>query len=88
MQEQLDEYFSNLLSKYQCQFTQVYEIQNCCLAMIEKLRKKIVIFGAVLKNLSKAFDCIPHYLHTAKLSAYRFARKSLIFISAYLKNRK
>ena len=91
MQEQLDEYFSDLLSKYQCGFRQGYGTQNCLLAMIEKLRKirdKKVIFAAVLTDLSKAFDCIPHNLLIAKLSAYGFDRKSLMFISAYLKSRK
>ena len=61
MQEQLDEYFSDLLSKYQCGFRQGYGTQNCLLAMIEKLRKirdKKGIFAAVLTDLSKAFECI------------------------------
>ena len=39
MQEQLDEYFSDLLSEYQCGFRQGYGTQNCLLALIEKLRK-------------------------------------------------
>ena len=59
--------------------------------MIEKLRKiryKKGIFAAVLTDLSKAFDCIPHNLRIAKLSAYGFDTKSLMFISAYLKSRK
>ena len=86
MQEQLDEYFSDLLSEYQCGFRQGYGTQNCLLALIEKLRKiEKGIFVAVLTGLSKAFDCIPHI---AKLSVYGFDRKSLIFISAYLKSRK
>ena len=58
--------------------------------MIDKLRKirdKKGIFAAVLTDLSKAFDCIPYCLLIAKLSAYGFDRKSLIFVSTYLKNR-
>ena len=39
MQGQLDEYFNDLLSKYQCGFRQGFGTQNCLLAMIEKLRK-------------------------------------------------
>ena len=87
MEEQLDEYFSDLLSKYQCGFRQGYGTQNCLLAMIEKLRKirdKKGIFGGVLTDLSKAFDCIPHNLLIAKLSSYGFDRKLLAFISGYL----
>ena len=91
MQEQLDEYFSDLLSKYQCGFRQGYGTQNCPLAVMEKLRKirdKKGIFAAVLTDLSKAFDCIPHNLLIAKVSAYGFDRKSLMFISTYLESRK
>ena len=72
MQEKLDIYFSDLLSKYQCGFRQGFENQNCLLSMIEKLRKirdKKGIFAAVLTDLSKAYDCISHNLLIAKLSA-------------------
>ena len=72
MQEKLDKYFSDLLSKYQCGFRQGFENQNCLLSMIEKLRKirdKKGIFAAVLTDLSKAYDCISHNLLIAKLSA-------------------
>ena len=91
MQEQLDEYFSDLLSKYQCGFRQGYGTQNCFLAMIEKLRNikdRTDIFAAVLTDLTKALDCIHHNLLIAKLSAYGFDRKSLMIILAYLKSRK
>ena len=59
--------------------------------MIEKLRKsrdEKGVFAAVLTDLSKAFDCIPHQLLTAKLSADGFDIKSIAFISVYLKNQK
>ena len=39
MREQLDEYFSDFLSKFQCGFRQGYGTQNCLLAITEKLRK-------------------------------------------------
>ena len=59
IQEQLDEYFNDLLSKYQCGFKQYYGTQNCLLTMIEKLRKirdKKGIFAAVLTDLTKAYS--------------------------------
>ena len=43
--------------------------------------------GAVLKDLSKAFDTINHELLIAKLNAYGFSEPSLKLIYNYLKDR-
>ena len=86
--KQLEEYCSDLLSKYQYGFRQGYATQNCLLDMIEKLEIRKVSFAAVLNDLSKALDCNSQNLLTAKPSDYGFYRKSLIFILAYLKCRK
>ena len=58
--------------------------------LIEDWRLKLdndQIVGAVLMDLSKAFDCIRHDLLIAKLSAYGFDDNSLVFIYSYLKRR-
>ena len=49
------------------------------------MEKKILtkLLRAVLMDLSKTFDCIPHDLVAAKLTAYGF-----IYIYSYLKSRK
>ena len=39
-------------------------------------------------DLSKAFDCIPHDLIIAKLSAYNFSDEALSYIYSYLTNRR
>ena len=44
--------------------------------------------GAVLTDLSKAFDCLNHDLLIAKLDAYGFDKTALTFIYNYLKERK
>ena len=43
--------------------------------------------GAVLMDLSKAFDTLNHDLLIAKLHAYGFSEESLQLINSYLTNR-
>ena len=44
--------------------------------------------GALLPDLSKAFDCILNDLLIAKLAAYDFYYNSLQMLQSYLSNRK
>ena len=56
--------------------------------MVEEWKKKLEynsIVGAVLADLSEAFDCIPHELVIGKLSAYVLNSDSLRYIYSYLK---
>ena len=53
----------------------------------EKLDKEFFV-GTILMDLPKAFDCITHDLLIAKLNAYGFGRKCLVFFYCYLKLRK
>ena len=91
MFNQLSNYFRDILSKFQCGFRTGHSAQDCLVAMIEKWK----IFtdnggscGALLTDLSKAFDCLPHDLLLAKLHAYGIDTKSLNLLSSYLSNRK
>ena len=43
--------------------------------------------GALLTDLSKAFDCLSHELLIAKLDAYRYSYNALKLICSYLSNR-
>ena len=61
------------------------------LAIIKKWEKIVDnegISGALLTDLSKAFDCVPHDLIIAKLKAYGFHINTLKLIHDYLSNRK
>ena len=55
---------------------------------MEKVVDNGVAFGALLTDLSKAFDCIPHDLIIAKLEAYGFQIDALRLVYDYLSNRK
>ena len=59
--------------------------------MLEKWKNaadKEKVFGALLTDLSKAFDCLPHELIIAKLNAYGFNLVSLKLMHSYLSHRK
>ena len=59
--------------------------------MIEKWRKPLNeggAFGALLTDLSKAFDCLSHELLIAKLHAYGVDIPSLKLLRSYLTKRK
>jgi hypothetical protein len=44
--------------------------------------------AAVLMDLSKAFDCLPHDILLDKLSAYGMSTDSVSLLESYLSNRK
>ena len=81
----------SFLSKYQCGFRKGYSTQHCLLLMLEKWKRVVdngKIFGILLTDLSKAFDCLFHELPLAKLHAHGFSISALRLIYSYLANRK
>ena len=88
---QINHMTENALSIFQCGFRKKYSTQHALIAMIEKARKildKGGTFGALLTDLSKAFDCMTHDLLIAKLHAPNFDMKVLNLIFDYLTGRK
>ena len=87
----MEAYFETILSPNQCGFRKGFSTQHCLISLIEKWKKSIDnggAFGALITDLSKAFDCLSHELLIAKLEAYGFDEKSLKLIYNYLSNRK
>ena len=72
MFEQMSQLFENIFSKYQCGFWKGFSTQQCLLAMLEKWKRSVdnsKMFGILLTDLSKDFDCLDHELLIAKLNA-------------------
>ena len=89
--EDINQYMGNKLSPYLCGFRKGYCTQYCLMIMLEKFKKALDNknkFGALLTDLSKAFDCLNHELLIAKLEAYGFSNASLNLILSYLSDRK
>ena len=91
MQKQMVNFINDKLSPYLCGYRKGYSAQHALISMIEHWRSTLDrkgYAGAVLMDLSKAFDCINHDLLIAKLHAYGFGIDSLKMIKDYLSNRK
>ena len=88
--KQISTFFEDILSKYQCRFRKEHSAQHWLLALTEKWKKSVdhgKAFGALLTDLSKAFDCLPHSLFIAKLKDYGFDNNSLNLVNDYLSHR-
>ena len=69
MFKQMSSFFDDIFSKYQYGFRKGFSTQQCLLALLEKWKRSIdrgKVFGALLTDLSKAFDCLNHDLLIAK----------------------
>ena len=69
MYKQMDTFMDKYFSKFQCGFRKGYSTQQCLIALIKKCKNAVdsgKSFGALLKDLSKAFDCLPNKLLLAR----------------------
>ena len=91
MLKQIQPYMDRFLSKWLCGYRKGYNAQYALTAMIERLKKCLDgnggIYGAILMDLSKAFDTINHELLIAKLSAYGFSESALEILLSYISDR-
>ena len=91
MSEQINSYIEKYLSPYLFGYRKNHSSEQCLTIMLEVWKKALDCknsAGAVLTDLSKAFDCLNHDLLIAKLEAYGFGKIALNFIKDYLKDRK
>ena len=85
--EKMNDQFLPFVAAYR----EIYNTQHVLIRPLEEWRLYLdnnYFVGAVMTNLSKAFDCISHNLLIAKLEAYSFDNYAIRYVYSYLKNRK
>ena len=90
LHENLTNYVNSFLSKFISAYRKSYSSNHVLLRLIENWKKCLdekKFVGAVLMDLSKAFDSIPHDLLIAKMYAYGFSIDAVTFFYSYLKRR-
>ena len=91
LENQLSDHFDNIFNEYVCAFRRNHGCQTILLKLIEDWKEaldKRHYVAAVLMDLSKAFDCLPHDILLSKLVAYGMSPKSISLIHSYLSKRK
>ena len=87
LHNQISYYIDQYLSKFLCGYRKGYNSQHALIIMLEKSRTLLDnkgFSGAILIDLSKAFDTLNRELIIAKLHAYGFTKKALDLIYSYL----
>ena len=91
MYDPIYSYVDKYLSPFLFGFRKGFSTEYCLIVMLEKWKKAMdqgKFAGALLTDLSKAFDCLNHELLIAKLEAYGFDKESLTYVYSYLSDRK
>ena len=90
LSEQLSDHFNSIFHDYLSAFRASYGCRTTLLRLVEDWKQALdqnMYVGAVLMDLSKAFDCVPHDLLLAKLQAYRISKHSCSLLASYLSKR-
>ena len=89
--EKFNPFINIFLSKIIAAYRENYSTSDILIRLIENWKQALdehLVAGTVPMDLSKVFDCIPHYLLIEKLYAYGFSEKSAVFLYSYSKRRK
>ena len=88
---QLVSHFESIFNPFLAAFRANFGCQSTLLRVIEDWKNSLdknEYLAAILMDLSKAFDCLPHDLILLKLKAYGLSESALELLSSYLSCRK
>jgi hypothetical protein len=91
IEAQLVNYFENIFNPFLAAFRSDFGWQSTLLPVIEDWKHALdnnEYLAAILMEILKAFDCLPHDLLLLKLNAYGLSKSSLDLLYSYLTNRK
>ena len=91
MHNQLTEHFDRIFHPFLAAFRKGFGCQSTLLRLLEDCRMALdrhECAAAILMDLSKAFDCLPHSLLVAKLKAYGLSTGAVDLLDSYLSGRK
>ena len=89
--DQITAYFDKIFTPFLSAYRKGFGCHDLLLRLIEQWKDYLddnLYVGALLIDLSKAFDCLPHQLLVCKLRAYGFTEGSCKLMSSYLSGRK
>ena len=89
LHRQVSSYVNQFLSTFMCAYRKGFNTEQALLSLIERWKNTLDqngYSGAILMDLSKAFDTTDHDLLIPKLGAYDFDTASLMLIRSYLTN--
>ena len=89
MFKQRSKFFEKTFLKNQCEFRKSYSTQQCLVAVSKKWKRSAdsgKAFGALLTDLSEAFDYHNHDLLVAKLNTSGLSPPALRLIHDYLRH--
>ena len=87
----MSDYSNSFLNNILCGFRKAHSTQHALFKLLQSWQQVLDnggFTGTILMDLSKAYDCIPHNLLTAKLECYGVAKASLRLLLDYLTRRK
>ena len=91
LSDQLDEFFNTIFLDFLCAFRKGHGYQTTLLRLLEDWKSaldKNCYVAAILMNLSKAFDWLPHNILLSKLAVYGLSSQSVKLLENYLAGRK